>query len=79
MEQAEKDRLLLCLKDAGCSQKKLEELRRELDAGHLDAVLRILKEHRASLLDRMHGCQKKIDCLDFLVCRLMEKMQNQEK
>lgn len=31
------------------------------------------RKHRRELLDELHGCQDKIDCLDYLLYQLKEK------
>ena len=35
--------------------------------------IELLCKHRRELLDELHGCQDKIDCLDYLLYQLKEK------
>lgn len=51
------------LRDAGCCE---ELIRRYLEAGDQDRKA-LLARHRAELMDDVHRCQKKVDCLDYLI------------
>lgn len=39
----------------------------------MTAVVKLLKRYRCGLMDSLHECQKKVDCLDFLLWRLERK------
>lgn len=55
------------LTDAGCSREfvgKFLELGRD---GREVEQKRMLSQHRAELLERLHEDQRRIDCLDFLL------------
>ena len=41
-------------------------------------LLELLARHRAALLDEVHRCEKKIDCLDYLVYRIKQNQQKRE-
>ena len=58
------------LKDAGCSDEAIARLLKCKDNKEL---LCLLSRHRAELLDDVHRCQKRIDCLDYLVYQLKKK------
>lgn len=67
------DKLLLRnLKDAGCDAYTAEKCCQLQRDGNRQALLRALSAHKASLLNQMHACQRRIDCLDYLVYE-MEK------
>lgn len=58
------------LQDAGCGTELVQtcmELARERKQGEL---VRLLSRHKKALLNSMHGCQKSIDCLDYLLYRI---------
>jgi len=58
------------LRDAGCGSDQIEcflELERK---GKTDDELLFLKCHRKTLLEDMHICGRRIDCLDFLVSKI---------
>ena len=38
--------------------------------------LRLLRQHRAALLDRLHVSQRQIDCLDYLIYHMEERNGN---
>ena len=41
-------------------------------------VLRILEEHRKELLTGIHGYQKALDCLDYLVFQIKKHRKQEE-
>lgn len=58
------------LVDAGCSeteQMQFLQLERE---GRRPEQLRLLRAHRAALLERLHADQRQIDCLDYLIYQM---------
>lgn len=70
--QLQEEAIIQNLKDAGCEKEVIIQF---LDAGKkesMDSQLKILAVHRKDILDRLHVCQKQIDCLDYLVY-MMEK------
>jgi hypothetical protein len=60
------------LKDAGCDEEFIVRFANDIEADKKKAV-NLLGRHRAALLDDLHGCNKKIDCLDYLI-RKIEKL-----
>lgn len=72
-EMPEEERLLRNLKDAGCDDATIQtylELQRE---GRQQEQYKLLRSHRASLLDRVHVSQRMVDCLDYLVYEMKKK------
>ncbi len=69
-----KDDILQNLKDAGCDCTITNKIILLLESDDKSAALNILTKHRAELLDLLHENQKKIDCLDFLVFDLKQKI-----
>ena len=67
------EELVQNLKDSGCGS---DIIKRYLDCygcGDSKGKKRILENHRRQLLEELHRCQSKIDCLDYL------RYQNQKK
>lgn len=58
------------LKDAGCNQKVIECFLECMAQDDFNGQLRLMKEHRKCLLDRVHEGEKQIDCLDYLVYQI---------
>jgi len=44
----------------------------------MSAVGGLLKRHRCGLMDSLHECQKRVDCLDFLLWRLERKKDDKD-
>ena len=69
-------RLLRNLKDAGCDEATIQKYLQLQQEGKLQEQLRLLALHRASLLDRLHVDQNRIDCLDYLLYNMNEHNRN---
>ena len=63
---------LRCLLDAGMPREAAERCSALLEAGDDRQAAAQLRRWRGELLDRLHQCQKQLDCLDYL-CRSLEK------
>lgn len=61
------------LRDAGCCQELIDRFLACHDRDALEAELALLVRHRAELLEDVHRCQKKVDCLDYLIYRLKKE------
>ena len=71
------------LRDAGCSNDiikqycEMEAQERSIDLIHRDQQ-RLLAKQRKELLDDLHQCQRKLDCLDFLLYQMKNQWENAE-
>ena len=74
MEAAE---LAQTLRDAGCTEEAAKTLM--ADVRDSRRLLELLARHRADLLDEVHRCEKKIDCLDYLVYRIKQNQHKREE
>lgn len=70
MDNEKKGKLQTALKDAGCPEEMIREVAM---CGNVDTQERILKKHRAALLDDMHTSQKRIAVLDYIIRYLQGK------
>lgn len=65
------------LADAGCDSQTIERYRAlEGRSGCRACVrreqIRLLQQYRKRLLEELHGCQSRLDCLDYLIYRLKQ-------
>ena len=56
-----------CLSDAGMPPEQIEAVIACLQADRGKEAAAVLKGWRAELLDQLHACQKRIDCLDYFL------------
>lgn len=63
------------LKDAGCDEETIQTFINNLQNGKQVKGMRLLENHRRSLLDNLHEEQKRIDCLDYLLFVLKKQKQ----
>lgn len=64
------------LKDAKCSKALLEQCLAFSEAGQEGRMLERLSSHRSHLLGQLHGYQKALDCLDYLLFRLEKECRS---
>jgi len=64
MNRERRSKIIENLIDAGCDRMLAEHY---ADSRSKKEKNDILKYHRQHLLDDMHKCQKRIDCLDYLI------------
>ena len=62
--------LLQNLQDAGCDARTVERCMQLFREGEGAVAAQLLRRHRHSLVETLHICQNKIDCLDYLLFRL---------
>ena len=72
------ENLLVGMADAGCSEDEIKGAERLMNDERFDDLTKHLKRCRATLLDRMHESQKRVDCMDHLI-RQTEKTQQNER
>lgn len=70
------DDLIQNLKDAGCVETVIAEVRILYENGRIQDAVKRLRRYRCTLMDTMHKSQEHVDCLDYLV-RRMEKEERQ--
>lgn len=63
------------LKDAGCGDDVTEEILMLYQSGRYQDSLRMMKKDRCRLMEELHECGRKVDCLDFLIRKMERKMQ----
>ncbi len=64
------EEFISCLQDAGCDKALISEVARLYERGDNGMVVRKLRRHRGVLMEELHGSQKKVDCLDYLLRKL---------
>ena len=64
---AELEKILSNLSDAGCADEELKKAAQLHEAGDKEALIRHFRKCRCSRMDELHESQRKVDCLDFLI------------
>ena len=59
------------LKDAGCCYSMICEYLGLCKAGSKEKKLQLLENYRRELIECLHEAQKKIDCLDYLIYKII--------
>lgn len=63
MDKSKKE-LIESLKEIKCSIKTIEAYS---NCDDIKTRINILRKEKYLLLDKLHNCQKKIDCIDYLI------------
>lgn len=81
MNESAEDAVLLLrnLKDAGCNTAMTEEFLAYEREGKATAQRKLLLRRRNSLLRAVHENQARIDCLDFLLHSVEQKINSSER
>lgn len=58
------------LKDAGCSNKQIQELAELYRKNKKDDIYQILTKHRKKVLDKIHKNEKQIECIDYFIYKM---------
>ena len=66
------------LKDAGCDKDKISVVCGLCEAGQVQDAIRLLRQHRCGLMDDLHQSQERVDCLDYLVCKMEKTLEKQK-
>ena len=66
MEQ-ELEKIIINMRDAGCTGEDIRKAEQLYDRGDTDALLRCFRKCRCDLMEELHNSQRKVDCLDFLI------------
>ena len=56
-----------CLSDSGMPPDQIRAVIACLQTGNKKEAAAILKAWRTGLLDQLHACQKRIDCMDYFL------------
>ena len=64
-----------CLLDAGMPPEKIRLVMARIREGNQEEAAQILKDWRIELLNRLHSCEKQIDCLDHFLRQQREELQ----
>ncbi len=67
------DEVIQNMKDAGCSTEVIHSCISCIQKGRKEELLKNLNTQRNSLLDKVHEGERQIDCLDYLVYRIVRE------
>lgn len=78
LEKSDAQATLRNLMDAGCDDEIIGCFCALEEDAHGKPYIRkrqiqLLRKHRGALLEQLHSCQEKIDCLDYLLYRLRDE------
>ena len=71
----EEERPLRNPRDADCDEGVIETCMRLHKEGRETELLRLLAKHKASLLNKVHSSQHRVDCLDYLAYEIKKKIR----
>ena len=72
---AELDKILANLEDAGCGGEEVKKASLLYEAGDIDALIRYFRKCRCNRMEELHESQRKVDCLDFLIRQTAKTIQ----
>lgn len=75
----EKERTIQNMKDAGCNEDTINRFLICYQDGDVKGELKVLANHRQTLLDVVHKREKEIDCLDYLVYQIEKSVRESAK
>ena len=67
------------LKDAGCESELIRDFLGWFDKGQQEKQLELLEHQRKYLLGRVHTDERRISCLDYLICQIQRKPAGKRK
>ena len=73
--QRSAEETVICLKDCGCDERTAEQFLAYEKEDRTKDQIRLLNKSRRSLMDDLHKSQKKVDCIDFIIRELEQKMR----
>lgn len=69
--------VIAVLRDAGCDETLIQRFMSLENRGEKETVcaeqIRLLCGYRCGLMEDLHACQKKVDCLDYLLYSLRDE------
>ena len=74
-----KETFIQTLQDAGYDNKTIDMFINSVKNGKTDEGLKLLEQHRRSLLNGIHKKQKQIDCLDYFIYTIQKKPETRGK
>lgn len=67
------DDVIQNLKDAGCTNKQIQEIMELYKSGKKDIVCKALESHRKCVVDNVHKNEKQIDCIDYFIYQMKKE------
>lgn len=75
--QTSETELMQCLKDCGCDEEAAKQFLIYVQENRLKDQIRLLYRFRRPFLDALHDDQRRIDCIDFMIRKLEQKMKEE--
>ena len=67
------------LKDAGCSDQSAAFVNQLVQAGRCADAIHEMKVIRCDLMEEVHQCQRKVDCLDYRIRQTEKEIRSNTK
>lgn len=67
MKNKDIEKILINMRDAGCSNADIERVRSLHEAGLENDIVRCLRRCRCDLLEELHKSQRRVDRIDYLI------------
>lgn len=71
-ESSERETVMQNLRDAGCDRVLIKSFMDCYDKEEKEQQIKMLEEHRGKLLYQVHKEERKIFCLDYLLCQIQK-------
>lgn len=75
MPAMKSEKLKECLDDFGFDEKEKAEIMQCYENDDTRGIIRLLRRHRQTALDKIHTEEKQISCLDYLIFQLENETQ----
>ena len=72
---AELDKILSSLQDAGCGEAELKKAKQLFDSGDSEEMIRHFRKCRCSRMEELHKSQRKVECMDYLIRQTAKAIQ----
>lgn len=69
------EEIVKCLKDSGCDERTTEQFLVYEKENRTGDQIRLLNRSRRSLMTDLHESQKRVDCIDYIIRELEQKMK----
>lgn len=71
----DKEFLKQSLSDSGCSNEVATSILERFESGNIDEMVRLMKKERCRAMDEYHECGRRVDCMDFILRRIDNKIK----
>lgn len=70
----DKEYIKQSLLDAGCCDETIACVLNRFESGSMEYIVRLLKKERCRAMDEYHESGRKVDCMDFMLRKIENEM-----